>query len=232
METREQMLEQILPLALHMAGKVLPRGKPGREDAVQFAAQEMTKALARFDPRRSVLSTYLGDIATAAFKTHYQRTARQVYVPALPRRRMLFRYPALAQRLGRNPDAVRAAMAGCKKLERMSDEEAWALIAWFDLTPCDVETPQARSEIIQPFEAVEETIQRGQVRQRLREAVAKLPRRHRLVIKLRFLEEEPRTLPVVGKRLKVTRQRIQQLQAEALSELRALLGGSLSLEDL
>ena len=54
----------------------------------------------------------------------------------------------------------------------------------------------------------------------LRTAVARLPDREREVIRLRYgLEGEPLSLAKVGARLGITRERVRQIEAEALERL-------------
>ncbi len=61
----------------------------------------------------------------------------------------------------------------------------------------------------------------------IRRAVAELPERERRVLELRFgLGGDPRTLEAIGKELGVTRERVRQLESDALERLEAELGGA------
>jgi RNA polymerase primary sigma factor len=63
-------------------------------------------------------------------------------------------------------------------------------------------------------------------RQMVRDAIAELPERQRQIIELRFgLDGEPKSLEVIGKELGLTRERIRQLESEALRHLTTELAG-------
>jgi RNA polymerase primary sigma factor len=54
----------------------------------------------------------------------------------------------------------------------------------------------------------------------VREAIASLPERQRRIIELRFgIGGEPKALEAIGKELGITRERVRQLEAEALARL-------------
>ena len=52
------------------------------------------------------------------------------------------------------------------------------------------------------------------------EAIAQLPERERRIVELRFgIGGEPKALEAIGKELGITRERVRQLEAEALTKL-------------
>jgi RNA polymerase primary sigma factor len=64
-------------------------------------------------------------------------------------------------------------------------------------------------------------------RRALREALAELPERERRVLELRYgLDGEPRSLEAIGAELKVSRERIRQLEQTGLRSLERALGGT------
>jgi RNA polymerase primary sigma factor len=67
----------------------------------------------------------------------------------------------------------------------------------------------------------------GALRSRaVREALAELPDRERRILELRFgLDGEPRSLEAIGQELGLTRERIRQLEKQALAKLTDSLGG-------
>jgi RNA polymerase primary sigma factor len=63
-------------------------------------------------------------------------------------------------------------------------------------------------------------------RQTVRAAIAELPERQRQIVELRFgLDGEPQSLEAIGKTLGLTRERIRQLETEALRRLTTELAG-------
>ena len=63
-------------------------------------------------------------------------------------------------------------------------------------------------------------------RQMVRDAIADLPERERRIIELRFgLDGEPQSLESIGKTLGLTRERIRQLEGEAMRRLTKNLEG-------
>jgi RNA polymerase sigma factor (sigma-70 family) len=72
-----------------------------------------------------------------------------------------------------------------------------------------------------PDEQVEVTLRS----EALMQALSALPWRERQVIVLRYglVDSEPKTLEEIGRRLGLTRERVRQIEAAALKQLRALL---------
>jgi RNA polymerase sigma factor (sigma-70 family) len=74
-------------------------------------------------------------------------------------------------------------------------------------------------EAADPFDEAEESLRR----QGVRRALDALPERERRILELRFgFEGEPWTLEAIGHELDLTRERVRQLEAQALARLAAL----------
>ena len=59
----------------------------------------------------------------------------------------------------------------------------------------------------------------------VREALADLPERERRILELRFgIDVDPHSLEAIGKELELTRERVRQLEAQALAKLTETLG--------
>ena len=77
----------------------------------------------------------------------------------------------------------------------------------------------ADREAADPFDEAEESLRR----QGVRRALDALPERERRILELRFgFEGEPWTLEAIGNELDLTRERVRQLEGQALSRLAAL----------
>jgi RNA polymerase primary sigma factor len=69
-------------------------------------------------------------------------------------------------------------------------------------------------------------------RQAVRDAVASLPERERRLLELRFgLDGEVASLERIGKELGISRERVRQVEAEALAHLARELDGVIGLDD-
>jgi len=79
-----------------------------------------------------------------------------------------------------------------------------------------------------PAEAAGETLRRESVRT----AVRRLPERERRLLELRFgFDGEPTSLEAIGKELGLTRERVRQLEAQALSRLAVQLEGLVATDE-
>ena len=77
----------------------------------------------------------------------------------------------------------------------------------------------ADREAADPFDEAEESLRR----QGIRRALDALPERERRILELRFgFEGEPWTLEAIGNELELTRERVRQLESQALARLSAL----------
>jgi len=77
----------------------------------------------------------------------------------------------------------------------------------------------ADREAADPFDEAEESLRR----QGVRRALDALPERERRILELRFgFEGEPWTLEAIGNELDLTRERVRQLEGQALARLAAL----------
>jgi RNA polymerase primary sigma factor len=77
----------------------------------------------------------------------------------------------------------------------------------------------ADREAADPFDEAEESLRK----QGVRRALGALPERERRILELRFgFEGEPWTLEAIGHELDLTRERVRQLEAQALARLAAL----------
>ena len=84
--------------------------------------------------------------------------------------------------------------------------------------------PGGGGSTVDPAEEAVESVRR----QRVQRAVADLPERQRRIIELRFgFESEPASLETIGKELGLTRERVRQLESDALARLQLALGDEL-----
>jgi RNA polymerase primary sigma factor len=91
-------------------------------------------------------------------------------------------------------------------------------------TPTDDEADSVLGDFIEDIESLEpvETVTSFMLRDQLNEILSALPPREVRILQMRYglVDGETYTLEEVGKKLGVTRERVRQIEAQALSRLR------------
>jgi RNA polymerase primary sigma factor len=226
---RQTLIEKNLRLVVSVAKKYRGHGLPF-EDLIQEGNLGLMKAVEKFDPDRGFrFSTYATWWIRQAVQRAVADKGRTIRVPVHMTEKIrkvsraynelsagLERKPTekeVAERLGWTIDEVRftvEAMAEATSLNKpLSSEEGAAELGNL------IEDEQAS-------DALEETMRKME-RTRLGEAIQRLPERHRYVLVRRYglggLENS--TLAQLSEELKLSRERIRQIQREAEQALRS-----------
>src|SRR6266849_6674061 len=217
----QKLVRANLRLVVALARRATGYGVP-LADLIQEGNVGLMRAAARFDPGRNV-----------RFSTYATWWIRQGIGRALVDQSRTIRIPAQLHdayvRIRKAFAALPAQAVGLSE-DRVRDIIAWAQVPYsLEMTPGDdpdgptlhatVEDPQMPD----PFEP----LQRAAVREELFRALEILSERERTVIWRRFGlgGGPPETLEQIGRRLGLTRQRVQQIVAEILGKLRQPLAG-------
>jgi RNA polymerase primary sigma factor len=224
---REHLITANSRLVISVAKKYMGRGVPFL-DLIQEGNIGLIRATKKFDYRRGhKFSTYATWWIRQAVTRAIADQGRTIRVPVHMGdqiNKLLRVQHQLTQRLGREPSVEELAGAldvPPKKVENMIQVARRPLSLE---TPTDDEEDSVLGDFIEDDEAPppDETATYNLLREHLGDVLDGLPPREVRILQLRYglLDGQAYTLEEVGRKMGVTRERVRQIEAQALSRLR------------
>jgi RNA polymerase primary sigma factor len=226
-KAREHLITANSRLVISVAKKYMGRGVPFL-DLIQEGNIGLIRAAKKFDYRRGhKFSTYATWWIRQAVTRAIADQGRTIRVPVHMGdqiNKLLRVQHQLTQRLGRDPTVDELAVALDVTLQKVENMIQVARRPLSLETPTDDEEDSVLGDFIQDEEvpAPDETATYNLLREHLENVLDGLPPREVRILQLRYglLDGQAYTLEEVGRKMGVTRERVRQIEAQALSRLR------------
>ena len=208
---------------------------PSLEDLIQEGNLGLTIAARRFDPSQGTrLATYATYWIRACMMEHVVRSHGPVRIGTTrAQRKIFFGLGRARRRIERDGQPATAeALARALGVEQEEIEAMTPRLAGRDMSldaPRSVDDDREVGALLaqdapNPEELVAGTEEEDTRKHRLLEGLKVLDPRERAIIKARHMSPQPATLEALGKKFRVSRERVRQIEMRAISKLRVACG--------
>jgi RNA polymerase primary sigma factor len=226
-EAKERMINSNLRLVVSIAKRYQGQGELTLLDLIQEGVLGLIRAVEKFDWRRGLkFSTYATLWIQQAIQRGLANQARSIRLPVhvVERQQRVSRAErTLLARLGREPTDDEIAEQSRLPVERVAEvRELPRTVTSLD-RPVGEDGDASLGDLVadERDEGPTADLEVSLREDLLERALAELPERERMVIESRYGlgDHQPETLQEVGRRLGVTRERVRQIERQALERL-------------
>jgi RNA polymerase sigma-B factor len=223
MAARDQLVEQLRPLAVRLAGRYRHTTE-SQEDLEQVAYLGLLKAIDRFDPELGSFTRYAVPTILGELKRHFRDRGWGVHVSRSLQERFLRVGNAIDEltgKLGRSPTPRDIAAATGFTLEEVLE----ALDASSAYAPAALDAPRGSGEaddegtLVDTLGATDARYELVELSASLAPALRALPERERLILHLRFAEDL--TQSEIAERIGISQMHVSRLLRRSIDRLSA-----------
>jgi len=229
-EARKKMIVSNLRLVVNIAKNYVGRGLP-LLDLIEEGNLGLIKAVDKFDHKRGTrFSTYaswwIRQAITRAIADQGRTIRLPVHVTDLISK-WLRVSRQLAQELGRRPTISEIAVGmgiseeKVKRIARLAQQPASLETPVCELDQSQLSDLLADISVVSPVDKLDEELQREEVIRLLDHLREK--ERETLILRFGLRDGVPRTLEEIGATFGLTRERVRQIEAEAITKLRKII---------
>jgi RNA polymerase sigma factor (sigma-70 family) len=232
-QSRSTFVSRNLRLVVHIAKRYTRHGVP-LLDLIQEANVGLMRAVDKFDPRHGTrFVTYAPFWIMQAIGRESAALSRVVHVPdyqAKRRQRLARAIGDLKQQHGRMPTIGEIAARTGLSVDKVRDSlEVMGEDVDLDEPADGAEGPTLMETLVDgEASSLLEKLADSELLDRLKDALATLDPRQRAILSMHYglNEGDPSTLQQIGEKMNVTRERVRQVEVEAIQALRTMLSGA------